>query len=246
MIRVIRSFLCGLCFFVFGIGCMLIGGIIFPIMLLTNNKKNRRRRLTRVIHISWRMFVGMMCVLQLIKIKCNDKEKLKSLRGKIVVANHPSLIDVVILVSKIPHSVCVVKRGLFKNFFTRIVIQNVYLPNDMETEEFMKTANDILNDGYNIIIFPEGTRTIANRPIRMHRGFAYLHAKYGHPIQPIVIKNNPPILGKGKPWYDIGNRTSVYDLNLCPEFRYQSSNTGSIRHDAVEIAKRIQSELFGL
>lgn len=211
-----------------------------------NNPKNRRRHLTRGIRLSWRMFVGMMCGLRLIKVKCLDNERLKNLRGKIVVANHPSLIDVVILVSKIPNSVCVVKRSLFKNFFTRIVIQNVYLPNDMEAEEFMTTANDILNDGYNIIIFPEGTRTVAGRPIRLHRGFAYLHAKYGHAIQPIVIHNEPLILGKNQAWYDIGTRTSVYDLNMRPEFRYQASDNGSIRHNAVEIAKCIQSELFGL
>ena len=160
---------------------------------------------------------------------------MKNLRGNIIVANHPSLIDVVILISLIPKCVCVVKKSLFHNVFVKRVIRHIYLSNDMSAEEFIARGSEFLGAGYNIVVFPEGTRTVAERNVRLHRGFAYLHIKTGCPILPIHIDNTPPILGKKQKWYDIGTKTSVYTLKMKEKIVYTMDKNQTMRDAAISV-----------
>lgn len=246
MIRFIRSMLCTFCFVVFGTGALLIGFILFPIMLLVCRPENQRHAFANTIHITWRFFVWLMCALRLIRVNCPDRKKLKSLRGTIVIANHPSLIDVVILVSRIPNAVCVVKESLFQNVFVRRVIQKTYLSNTMDPDEFIARGTEILADGYNIIIFPEGTRTVPNRPIHLHRGFAYLQLASNANILPIKITNAPPILGKLQKWWDIGRKTSVYDIVPLPYINGDAEKSKNDRAAAIKITNTAKATLFGV
>ena len=244
MKRFIRSFLSGLCFSIFGIGGIITGTIFVPLILIFCSKKAQKRILSGTVHWLWRAFVGLMCALKLIDIKIKNEQKLKQLRGNIVIANHPSLIDVVILVSKIPGSICVVKGSLFKNIFIKSLIRRVYLSNSMSPEEFIAQASSDLDSGYNIIIFPEGTRTQKHKTIHFHRGFAYLQIHSKHDIQPIHIKNTPYILGKGTPWYDVGDKTSVYTLKILPKIVFNKKIKASNRQNAMAITEKAKKSLF--
>lgn len=244
MIRFIRSILCAFCFCIFGLGALLIGSAIFPIILLVYRSDKQRKIFTNTIHLSWRAFIWLLCALRLIRVNCPACKQLKKLRGTIVIANHPSLIDVVILVSRIPNSVCVVKESLFRNVFVRRVIGKTYLSNTMKPDEFIANGSDILARGYNIVIFPEGTRTVPNRTIRLHRGFAYLQMATGANILPIKITNNPPILGKKQKWWDIGNKTSVYDIIPMPLICYDTIKKTNKRAIAVDITEKAKNILF--
>ena len=244
MIKFIRSFLCAICFCVFGLGGLLIGSAIFPIILLVYKSDKQRKIFANTIHLSWRAFVWLLCALRLIRVNCPAAKQLKSLRGTIVIANHPSLIDVVILVSRIPNSVCVVKESLFRNPFVRKVIGKTYLSNTMKPDEFIANGSDILARGYNIVIFPEGTRTVPNKTIRLHRGFAYLQMATGADILPIKITNTPPILGKMQKWWDIGDKTSVYNIMPKPLIRYDMAKNSNNRNAAIDITEKAKSILF--
>lgn len=244
MKRIIRSFLCCFCFFLFGIGGLVMGTLVFPIILIFFNKQRQQHYLSTSIHYTWRIFVWLMTTLRLISVKITDTTKLNQLRGHIVIANHPSLIDVVILVSCVPKSICVVKDKLFHNFFIKNVIQRIYLSNSMSPDEFLTKGSEFLSKGYNIIIFPEGTRTVHNRPIRFHRGFAYLQIHSTAPILPVHIKNTPPILGKMQPWHNIGSKTSVYTLTPLAEIQDSTPGTQTKRQAAIDITNRAKNALF--
>ena len=123
--RYIRSFFTVFCFAIFGIGGFLIGTVIFPLTLLIVPKKNQRYVLINTVHYSWKIFVFVMSFFRLIKVKVENKEKIKNLKGRVVVANHPSLIDIVLLISIVPNSVCIVKGKLANNFFIKHIIRRV-------------------------------------------------------------------------------------------------------------------------
>lgn len=244
MKKILRSFLSGLCFTIFGLGGIVTGSLIVPILLIFCSKSQQRKTLSITVHFLWKAFVGLMCALKLIDIKCIAHDKLKQMRGKIIIANHPSLIDVVILVAKIPNSICVVKESLFHNIFIRAIIRRVYVSNYMGPDKFIKQASEILDAGYNIVIFPEGTRTITGKPIHLHRGFAYLHIKSKHDIQPIHIENSPHILEKKQPWYDVGDKTSVYTLTLRPIIKFTDNEGCTERQKAIIVTNRAEKALF--
>ena len=245
MKRFLRSFLSGLCFSIFGIGGILVGITLVPLLLIFCSKTKQKEILSGTVHRLWKLFVKLMCILKLIDVKIKNEKEMKKLRGNIVVANHPSLIDVVILVSIIPRSICVVKGSLFKNFFIKSLIRRVYLSNTMTPEDFLNQATKDLDAGYNIIIFPEGTRTLTNKPVHFHRGFAYLQMFSKHDIQPIRIENKPHILGKGSKWYDVGEKTSVYTLKMLPAIIFDKNLDPKERKNAISVTETTKKSLFG-
>ena len=67
----------------------------------------------------------------------------------------------------------------------------------------MQAARASLARGNSLIIFPEGTRTVPGRPIRMQRGAANVALRLAQPIRPVLISVAPDTLTKHRPWYQI-------------------------------------------
>lgn len=244
MIRLLRTLLCCISFGIFGIGGLIVGLIIFPTILLLFRGERQRRILSATIHHTWGFFIRLLSIQRLISVQSPDYAKFHQLRGQIVIANHPSLLDVVIMVSMIPKSICVVKENLFHNFFIGRIVRRIYLSNSMSPDEFLSRGTQYLDEGYNIIIFPEGTRTIPGRAVHFHRGFAYLQIASRHAITPVHIANHPRILGKDQPWYDIGACTSVYTLRILPPIMAPVGDTQPSRHMAITISRMAHDTLF--
>lgn len=224
--RMYRIITAAVFFFVFGVGGFIIGAIIFPFLCLFLPKEKQRLHFSGLVHYSWKIFIKLMCVLKIIKLEIYNKERLSDLSRHIVVSNHPSLIDIVILISLIPHAICIVKGGLSKNIFMKKIIQRLYLVNDLEPVDLIKKAHKALDEGFNVIIFPEGTRTdFMKKEVKLHRGFAHLAIDAATPVLPIKISSSPRILGKKQKWYDLGEETTVYKLEiLAPIIPYKPEN----------------------
>ena len=85
-----------------------------------------------------------------------------------IIANHPSLLDVAFLISQIDNTSCIIKHGLTRNPFTRGPVTAAgYISND-ESADMLNRAS-ALRGGQTLIVFPEGTRTTGDMP-RFHRG----------------------------------------------------------------------------
>lgn len=242
--RFVRSVLSGICFFIFGLGGFIIGSAVFPIIVLFSSKK-RRFILAKVIMVSWKIFVKLMIGFRLIKVDVKNIERLKSCKGKVVIANHPSLIDVVLLVSIIPNAICVVKSSLLHNIWVSGIIKMVYIANNKDVSSFISEAGNLLHQGFNIIIFPEGTRTKPDDvEHHLYRGFAQLALYAKVPILPIVIRNNPSILGKGQGWYNVGDRVSVYTITVCDDINIPLQKVENFHKTSKEIVSIVKSIFF--
>ena len=239
----LRSVLTAFCFGLFGVGGLIIGTVVFPLVVLIFPLRKQRLVLADIIHYSWIFFVKVMTALRLIVLE--KQPDLKALRGTVVVANHPTLLDIVLLISMIPRSVCVVKGALARNFFIRHIIRRLYLTNDGDLARFLQSAQTCLADGLNVIIFPEGTRTnFAQKTPRLFRGFAHLAVRTKSPILPIKIKCTPQILGKNQKWFDVGSQTVTFTVRPRPMIKVPRSG-GRTEHALVKkIAEQTADELF--
>jgi len=105
-------------FFMFGVGGVILLLVVMPLLnLLTGNGERREKWAQNLIHIIFRMFIGLMKGLGVLSYRISGLENLQG--AKLVLANHPSLIDVVFLIAMMPNANCIVKGRLTRNLFTR-------------------------------------------------------------------------------------------------------------------------------
>jgi len=209
-----RLFATGLCFILFGLGGVLLRVVVFPAQrLLGGGPQARQRRARLTIQRSFRLFVRIMRALGVLTLEVRGAERLGK-PGQMIIANHPSLLDVVFLIGLIPDANCIVKHALTRNPATRgPVAASGYITND-ESLEMFERAVQVLQAGETLLVFPEGTRTPADAMPRFHRGACAIALRGARAVTPVVIKMTPRSLCKGEPWYHIAPRRMHYLIEV--------------------------------
>jgi 1-acyl-sn-glycerol-3-phosphate acyltransferase len=242
-IRLPRSVLAMLFFLAFGAGGLILGCILFPPLMLLG----ARRAMRALVRACYRLFVGAGRITGLFRVILSpeDRARFASTRGRVVVANHPSLIDVVILLAYLPDATAVAKAAAGRNFFYSRVVNAAFLVND-DPLRVLDDAKGLLARGGNLVVFPEGTRTPADAPSRkLRRGAAQVALHAGAPVFCVSISCAPPVLAKGQPWWDVGDRVVTFSLRVCGEIPVAASEPGIVPHAAaVALTGRIRSLLF--
>ncbi len=203
----------GLSFAVFGVGGVLLTLFIFPfISLFSVDPIRRQRRVRQIIHHAFRLFVLMMKVLGIMTLTIKGEEKLEHTRGKLVIANHPSLLDVVILISLMPRTDCIVKQALWNNFFLGGAVRAAGYISNSDPELLLDACRESFDCGNSIIVFPEGTRSIPGVEHPFQRGAANIAVRAEVGVVPVCISCEPPTLTKGEKWYHVPPRAMHYDV----------------------------------
>ena len=220
MYTLYRALLTPLCFIVFNVGALVLSQVWFHLLnLVVRSPQKRQLYARRSISLSFRSFIGLLCLLHLIKVRFEHFERLRpevgaARQGVILVANHPSLIDYVLIASRLEHVNCVVKEQLKHNFFFKGIIKaSGYLAND-DPEAFLQQGSACLHQGEDLLIFPEGTRTSRLREFRLRRGAAALAVHSGRPLQVITITLSTEFLSKEKRWYHVPKTCPEYVLSV--------------------------------
>ncbi len=197
----------GLSFASFGLGGIAIGGIVAPLVKATTaDPKKRQDRAQYVIKHSFKGFTEMMVKLGVMTYEVEGLEKLANSRQELIIANHPTLIDVVVLIGLMEKANCIVKKTLWSNPFTLGPVRSAgYILNE-GSEKFIHDCVKKLQekDAGSLIIFPEGTRTEKELSINeFQRGAANIAIRANVPIRPILIRCTPSTLTKNEKWYHI-------------------------------------------
>lgn len=215
-----RLFGTALSFACFGLGGVLLSLSLFPLIRLTSPDRNTtRRRVQRAMHHVFRLFVLQMSLLGVMRCRTEGRERLRR-GGVLVVANHPSLIDVVLLIALMPEADCIVKQALWRNPFLRWPVAWAdYIPNSDSADQLVESAAAKLRAGRSLIVFPEGTRTRRGRPLSLQRGAARIALAAGAEVLPVTIACEPAMLGKDDPWYLVPARQPCWRLQVGEPLR---------------------------
>ncbi|MBI0112976.1 MULTISPECIES: lysophospholipid acyltransferase family protein [Gilliamella] len=218
-----RLFATALGFIIFGLyGLIVLSIIWFSLLrLFVWNKQKRTIIAQYSISISFKVFLWIIKYLGIFNYQFTGIEKLKHDEGCLIIANHPSLLDVVLLVSVMRRCDCLVKGALLNNIFiSRIIKTAGYILNG-ESSRILPQCNEILSNKGKILIFPEGTRSIPNNPITLQRGAANIALRCHADIRIIHIQCNPPWLIKQQKWYDIPKRKAVFNINVGEKIKIE-------------------------
>jgi 1-acyl-sn-glycerol-3-phosphate acyltransferase len=201
-------------FSLMGVGGCILCLTLFPmITLFSRDHRQSRDRVRLVIRRTFKTYLWTLEFLGVIKLHVDDLEEVQKLKGTLVICNHPTLLDVVIIMAHLKNVQCVVKKELWKNPFLGGVVRAAgFIRNDLNPEEFYKNCKDQLDRGENILIFPEGTRSIPGKPIKLHRSLGNLAIAAGVNIQSLTLKCMPITLIKGEKWYQIPLKCPAFHL----------------------------------
>lgn len=142
---------------------------------------------------------------------------LDALRGRgpfLIAPNHPSLIDAVLVVSRLPNVVCIMKTDLRNNFFMRGGARFAQYISNESMREMIRAASAALARGDHVLLFPEGSRTV-RPPVNAFTALAGLIARSANvPVQSVFIESSSRFLGKGWPLFRRPSMPITYRVRL--------------------------------
>ena len=209
----------GFCFGVFGLLGLGVLVLVYPVALLAGaGSRATQRRVRDILHCGMRGFTWLMASCGVISYEVRHRERLAR-NGLLIVANHPSLIDVVFLIGLLRQPNCVVKASLASNLFTRGPVVSAGFVVNNGGPSLVDDCIASVRAGDNLIIFPEGTRSVSHdgRLSPMKRGLANIALRGGLALTPVVITVSESMLGKGQPWYRAPLRRPHFVLSVLED-----------------------------
>ena len=201
------------------LGLVSLGWNLLAVPLYPLLPVERGRAVGRAV-IAWcyRAFWALASLAGMLKIESSVLDRFRDEAGLIIVANHPSMLDALILVARLPRSACIMKAELMKNLFLGAGARLArYIRNDSARGMIRLTVQDLKRGGQ-LVIFPEGTRTTV-RPVNPFRPGVTLIAKLADvPIQTVFIDTDSPYLGKGWPIWKLPPLPMVFTVRLGERF----------------------------
>lgn len=173
----------------------------------------------RLVHRQFALFAWWTTTSGLLRVHHHGFDRLptKRSRGLIMIANHPSLVDITCLLARIPEALCVFKPAIRRNPVLGAGARRAgYLASD-GGHEILRTAAEKVAAGNWLIIFPEGTRTPPSTGLLpLKPGFVLIARRAQVPIQLVRITISRPVLTKDRAWWKVPPLPAQVDIAAGP------------------------------
>ena len=213
----LRGFIVVICFFLFGVGTIVMGNIIFPLIKVLMPEKYKLQSYSNVIRKSWNFFIKFLVFIKIINVKIKDIEKIKNIKNSIIVSTHPSFIDGVILISLIPNTTCLVAERLSTNFITKNIVNTMFIISGVSLDNIVDEATKMLGKGFNVLIFPSGKRHRINEYPKIRKGAALIAIKSKKDIIPIKLTTDIDFLQINEPVNKPVSKQVEYCVDVLPK-----------------------------
>jgi 1-acyl-sn-glycerol-3-phosphate acyltransferase len=203
----------GLLFTLLAVGGLALTVLALPVLrCLPGGREGRARRARRLVRACFRLFVVAFEGSGILRLQVSGLPAPERLAGTVVVSNHPSWLDAVLIIASLPPVVCVVKPAIYDNLAFGGVVRAAGYLTGRDPAALLSAGAAALRRGETLLVFPEGTRTVPGRPFRFQRGAAHLACLAGAPVLPLVVACTPPLLAKGNRWYDVPIETCQFSI----------------------------------
>ena len=191
-----------------------VAWLLYPLLPRATGRRMGRA----VIAAGYRVFWALARLAGMVRLHADALDTLRNEPGLIVAANHPSMLDAMLLVARLPRSACIMKASLMRNPFLAPGARLArYIRND-SPRGLVRLAVDDLQQGGQLVMFPEGTRTTVPPVNRFQGGITLIARRAGAPIQTVFIDTSSPYLGKGWPLWRLPPLPVVFSVRLGQRF----------------------------
>jgi 1-acyl-sn-glycerol-3-phosphate acyltransferase len=236
--KLLRILLTGSAFFGFFMMAALLGRLMLPLIVgFPGSPARKQARREWFFLTANRVFCGFMGSLRLVLFRRPPLPPDLPPRGQgyIVIANHPSLVDVVVLGATIPGLTSLAKASWYRSWvlgpllrhgkhvrgpepraLTPGVAANPDEPDADADAPVLERMVEHLRAGHPLLVFPEGSRSHERTMRRFRRGAIEAAIRAEVPIVPAFISVAPPMLMKHQPWYEVPARGGRFTLEFFP------------------------------
>ena len=170
----------------------------------------------RIVHRCFALFVWWLTVSRIVPVRYEGFDHWAPPRGRVIVANHPCLMDVGWLLARVPETMCIYKPAVGHNpLFGSIARCAGYLSSDRGTH-LLRNATTKLAGGQNLLVFPEGTRTTGATLNALKPGFVAIARMARAPIQLVHITCDSELLTKARAWWHVPHLPAQIVVTLGP------------------------------
>ena len=234
----------GGCFLFFWSGSLFLSWVLLPLVRLSMRGRSEIDKVHAcqdVIGIGFRLFLGTMRWTRTLVFHPSRAVLAPPEGPCVIIANHPTLIDVTAIMAVHPRVCCVAKDALFRSIMVGPLLRQCGHINgggDSLTSgaSVILQATERLEQGQSVLIFPEGTRSPAHGLRRFRPGAFEICRRAGVPALPILISCNPPTLLKGLAWYALPRQTARYEMRQLPTLTNET-----LAGDSHQTARDIQA-----
>lgn len=186
-------------FLYFIIGCIMLNAIYVLLKLTFMNAKRKQSLFHYIIYCFIRIFLKSM---YMVNTKYQNIKDIDFNKPSVIIANHQSFVDILILLSISPKIVMVTKGWVWNSpIFGRIVQYAGFYTIEEGYERLVEKLSPIVKEGYSVVVFPEGTRSEDCEIKRFHKGAFYLAEQLQLEIKSLVIYGTGLISSKKQPFY---------------------------------------------
>ena len=166
----------------------------------------------------FRTLLGLMRAAGLARFDLSAIDVLRDEPGLLIAPNHPTLLDALLVTSRLPRVVCITKASLWDNPALGAGARLAgYIRNDAP-HRLVRRAAEAIRGGSQLLIFPEGTRTVTPPIGRFKAGFALMARQAGAPVQTVILHASSPYISKGWPLWRRPRFPLVYRARLGQRF----------------------------
>jgi 1-acyl-sn-glycerol-3-phosphate acyltransferase len=196
------------------------GGLILTVLSMLTfwlpTSDRTERFFQRQIHRNFAFFIGWCAFARLVQVRYHGFDRLPR-GGFLLVANHPSLIDITVLLARMPEALCIFKPAIRRNPVLGAAARRAgYVASD-GGHDVVRQAAEKVAAGHKLVIFPEGTRTpLSETLLPLKPGFVIIARRAGMPIQLVRITTDSTVLRKGRAWWKSQQLPAHVEVTVGP------------------------------
>ena len=201
-------------YYVVGSFILTIVGYIL-IYLIPIPKKTKKA----ILHfmLKWLMW-GLVYVSLYVRKRYINRELADFSKPAIIICNHQSFLDILVTVMQNPKVLLMTNDWVWNSpVFGKVVQLAEYYPVANGVENSVDILGEKIREGYSIVIFPEGTRSLDSRMKRFHKGAFFLAEKLNVDIQPLVLHGIGDTMRKNDFQLMPGTMTFKYLPRIAPD-----------------------------
>ncbi len=214
------------------IQCILLNILLLIVLPLPVSSRMKKKFLHNVIY--WCMKLSSYALIN-IKIRSVDKFREDFKKPSIIIANHQSHIDLPLLLMQSPNIIVLTNNWVWNNPLYALVIRYLgFYSVTKGYEPLVEKLRKKTEEGYSILVFPEGSRSPDSKIKRFHKGAFLLAEKLNLDILPLIIHGAGDCMTKGENHLRGGTVT----IKVFPRIKAGDRSFGNDYHERTKSAQR--------